>query len=230
MPQLKKVRLSESIIDAIKDMIRDQGLGPGDKFLSEKALTTELEVSRSSVREALRILEITGQVEVRQGKGIFITHSVNQEVEAFAAWLRSNEQSILDHFEARLTLEPVTAWKAAQLAENEDIVALSDILREFNEYAAKGDTVATIECDREFHRQLARTTKNKTLYFLLKFMTTSLPEGWITSLYTPGRIKKTKNEHQDILDAIERRDPDAAKAMMTAHLEKAMADIKALQC
>lgn len=228
MTPIKKVRLSESVIDAIREMIVEDGFAPGDRFYSEKELTEKLEVSRSSVREALRILEVTGQVAVRQGKGIFVMHSVQRDLEAFAAWLRSNEQSILDHFDARLIIEPKAAAKAAQNASAEDFRRLEQCLEEFVEHADKGDIAASIRCDREFHRLLARATGNETLHFLMKYMTTSLPDGWISSLYTPGRIEKTKAEHREVLDAVTSGDADLAQETMTRHLEKALADIKAV--
>jgi len=226
MTPIKKVRLSESVIDAIREMIEVDGFAPGDKFYSEKELTEKLGVSRSSLREALRILEVTGQVAVRQGKGIFITHSVAHDLEAFAAWLRSNEQSIVDHFEARLIIEPKTAGRAAIHASEEDLRRLGRLLEEFEEYARKGDTAAAIKCDRDFHKQLARSSRNETLHFLMKCMTSSLPEGWISSLFTPGRMQKTMGEHKEIYTALCARDAQAATEMMTSHLEKAMKDIK----
>lgn len=228
MTPIKKVRLSESILDAIRQMIVEDGFAPGDKFYSEKELTEKLEVSRSSVREALRILEVTGQVAVRQGKGIFVMHSVQRDLEAFAAWLRSNEQSILDHFEARLILEPKAAAKAAQNASPEDLKKMEACLEAFIEYADKGDIAASIRCDREFHRLMARASHNETLHFLMKYMTNSLPDGWISSLYTPGRIKKTKSEHREVMDAVASGNAQLAQETMTRHLEKAMQDIKAV--
>lgn len=228
MAPIKKIRLSESVIDAIREMIETDGFAPGDKFYSEKELTEKLQVSRSSLREALRILEVTGQVAVRQGKGIFITHSVKHDLEAFAAWLRSNEQAIMDHFEARLILEPKTAAKAARHASHEDLERLRQILDDFEEHARKNDTAAAIQCDREFHRQLARATKSHTLHFLMKCMTSSLPDGWISSLFTPGRMEKTMGEHEKIFAALCKRDAAAAGEMMTSHLEKAMHDVTAV--
>ena len=88
MDPVKKVRLSDSVIDAIKEMITEDGFKPGDKFYSENELTKKLQVSRSSIREALRILEVTGQVSVKQGKGIYITDKQGQQFSEFSSWLK----------------------------------------------------------------------------------------------------------------------------------------------
>ena len=120
MKPIKKVRLSDGVVAAIKETIAADGFKPGDKFYSENELTKKLQVSRSSIREALRILEVTGQVTVSQGKGIFIADIDVQQLEAFTTWLKNNEQSIKDNFEVRLIIEPKAAGRAAENADADD--------------------------------------------------------------------------------------------------------------
>jgi len=191
---IKKVRLSERVIETIKHMIIEEQFEPGDRFYSENELTRKLHVSRSSIREAVRILEATGQVNVLHGKGIFIADSLQQELEGFSQWLKTNESSILDHFDVRLIIDP---------------------------------KAAAYKCDEEFHMLLARSTKNKTLHFLMKTMTRSLPEGWISSLHIPGRARKTIDEHRSIIEAIKEGDSEKAEHVMMDHLNNALHDIRA---
>src|SRR6056297_1055958 len=117
MEPIKKVRLSEQIIEAIRNMISEDHFSPGSKFYSENELTKKLHVSRSSVREAVRILEATGYVTVQHGKGIFISDNEEREFEAFSGWLRSHESSIYEHFEVRLIIDPKAARYAAKNAD-----------------------------------------------------------------------------------------------------------------
>lgn len=222
---IKKVRLSESVIDAIKKMIVEDGFQPGDKFHSENNLTQQLGVSRSSVREAIKMLEASGGVRVRQGKGIFINDLQNERLQAFGSWLKENEQSIRDNFEVRMFIEPKAAGRAAENATKKDIRELTRACADFTHFAGEKNTEEVIQCDRLFHRLLAGATKNKTLHVLMKSMTTSLPNGWISSLYTPGRIEKTIGEHDDILEAIKHHDKLAAENAMTRHLANALHDV-----
>lgn len=222
---IKKVRLSESAISAIKEMIVADGFKPGDKFYSENELTKKLGVSRSSIREAMRMLEVAGQVSVKQGKGIYILDIHGEQLKAFAGWLKNNEQSIKDNFEVRLIIEPKAAGRAAENADKEDIRKMDQACIQFAQFAKDQNIEEVIQCDRRFHRILAGATKNKTLHVLMKSMTTSMPNGWISSLYTPGRIEKTVSEHGDILDAIKKRDKSAAENAMTRHLVNALHDI-----
>jgi len=227
MEPIKKIRLSERVIDAIKEMIAEEGFNPGDRFYSENVLTQKLHVSRSSIREAVRILEATGQVYVQHGKGIFIADSLQQEMEGFSNWLKTNESSILDHFDVRLIIDPKAAAYAARNAESEDIKKMEDVCVNFAEQVEGDNTAAIIKCDEEFHTLLAKSTKNRTLYFLMKTMTKSLPEGWITSLHIPGRAKKTIDEHRSIIEAIKDGDSEQAESAMMKHLNNALHDIRA---
>ena len=227
MKPLKTVRLSDQVIEALKEVIAEDGFAPGDKFYSENELTRKLGVSRSSIREAIRILEVTGVVTVKHGKGIFIADPMKKELEAFQEWLRTHETSILEHFEVRLMIDPKAAAVAAEKADDEDIRQLEKACGNFATLFQDGNTPALIKCDEEFHLAMAKSTKNRTLYYLMKTMTNSLPEGWITSLHIPGRSEKTIDEHRVVVQAIRNRDPVGAEKAMKIHLDNALADIRA---
>ncbi len=225
MKAIKKARLSDSVITAIKEMIVEKKFKPGDKFYSENQLSKQLQVSRSCIREALRMLEVTGRVSVKQGKGIYILDVNGEQFKAFATWLKNNEHSINDNFDVRLIIEPKAAGRAAKQCDTKDIQKMEEICALFKHFAEEKNTEEVIQCDRRFHRVIAAATKNITLHVLMKSMTIELPNGWISSLYTPGRIEKTVHEHQDILDAIKKRDKKGAENAMTRHLLNALHDI-----
>ena len=226
MTEIRKIRLSESITDVIKKMIAREGFKPGDKFYSELVLAKKLGVSRSSLREALKILEVTGQVTIRQGKGIFVEDLNGQQFKSFAAWLKNNEQSIKDNFEVRLIIEPKIAALAARHASSDDVQKMRKCRRSFAKYAAQQEIDPLIRCDREFHRLLAFASHNKTLYVLMKSMTTNLPYGWISSLHIAGRVSKTITEHEQIYCAVDAGDGPGAEQAMNNHLTKAWEDVQ----
>ena len=227
MTPIRKTRLSEQVVDAIETMIAEGEFSPGDRFFSEAELGRRLEVSRSSIREAVRILEVRGLVSVRHGKGIFIAEPCGEEEDPFRGWLKDNKTSLLDHFEVRLIIEPRAAWHAAAKADAESVRAMEKACGAFAANAESGDTAALVKADGEFHRLIARSTKNRTLYCLMKTMTSSLSEGWITSLHIPGRIEKTVGEHYAVFEAIRDGDPERAEKEMVRHLTNALGDIKA---
>ncbi len=225
MSPVKKVRVSDSVIDAIKEMIAGEGFKPGDKFYSENELTQKLEVSRSSIREALRILEATGQISVRHGKGIFLAEGPGLKLTEFSTWLKANEQAIRDTFEVRLIIEPRAVGYAAERASAADIEKMDETLAHFARTYRAGKIEEAIIWDGNFHRHLAGATRNKTLYMLMKSMITNMPAGWVSCLFTPGRIDQTIGEHQAIFEAVRKKDKIGAENAMTRHLLNALHDI-----
>ncbi|HPE90372.1 MAG TPA: FadR/GntR family transcriptional regulator [Spirochaetia bacterium] len=223
---ITKVRLSDQVFAELKRMIQDTELSPGDKFYSENELTAMLGVSRSSLREAIRLLEVAGFVTVQHGKGIFISDPKNTGRKAFEEWLHENETSLEEHFEIRLIIDPKAAASAANKADAADIARLREICQRFRDGVESGSTAESITSDEQFHLALAKSTKNKTLYMIMKTMTQSQQEGWISSLHVPGRMEKTISEHCAIVDAIEARDPARAERYMAEHLNNALADIR----
>jgi len=222
---ITKVRLSDQVFSEIKQMIQEKNFTPGDKFHSENELTALLNVSRSSIREAVRLLEVSGLVTVKHGKGIYIADPSREEHKAFGDWLQENKTSLSEHFEIRLMIDPKAAAYAAAKAELADVRKLEDLCNVFKQQAAARNIPELIKTDEQFHLQLAKSTKNRTLYMIMKTMTQSLPEGWISSLNVPGRIEKTVDEHCSIVDAIRNHDAGQAEQRMTRHLNNAWADI-----
>ena len=224
---MRRKRLSEQVIDEIERIICDENFTDGEKFYSENELTKKLEVSRTSVREALRILEISGKLKVHHGKGIFICNPLEKGVDEFANWLQRNESSLQEHFEVRLIIETKAAAYAANNIQDVEIVRLEQVLTQFEEEMNLGKFEKLINLDREFHQILAKSTKNRTYYTLMKAMTDTLQEGWVSSLSIPERAEKTVKEHLDIFKAVSLHNPEKAEKAMTIHLENALNEIMA---
>jgi len=224
---IKPVRISEKAVEEIQKIIVEEDFAPGSKFYSEHELAHMLEISRASVREALRMLEVAGRVTVKQGKGIYIADTEQKEYEAFVQWLRSNKESVFDHFEVRLMLDPQAASKAAKNATKADIDQMKAVCKDFSDRVTQNNIAGLISCDEEFHLALANATKNKTLFYVTKTMTQTLHEGWISTLHIPERAAKTCLEHEAIIQAVEEHDEQLAEKLMIAHLQNAIADVRA---
>ena len=218
---IRKTRLSDQVVDEIKRIIHAGQFEPGDKLQSEHELARALGVSRSSIREAVRFLELSGTVTVRQGKGIFVSHPRQENSQAFAEWLREHESSVSEHFEIRLIIDTKAAAYAADRASEDDIRKLEETCQAYRVQSETRTPADMIKLDEQFHLQLAKSTKNRTLFMIMKTMTQSLPEGWISSLHIPGRIQKTISEHFEIVAAIKSRNRILAERRMEEHLNNA---------
>ncbi len=225
MQSLKKERLSIMVTDAINEIIRTEQLKPGDKLYSEKQLSAKLEVSRSSIREALRMLEVLGVVKVYQGKGVFINDQISKS-HPVKEWVVENADALREHFEVRLLIEPHAAWVACERAEAKDLEALQAHYDAFVAYVGEGDVLKAIASDSAFHLAIAKATKNRTLSVLMRTMDQTLNEGWYASLHAPGRLQSSIIEHGRLLEAIKNHDSQEASKAMEMHLRNALSDIQ----
>ena len=171
-------------------------------------------------------MEVTGFVSVKQGKGIFISDSIGDGFGALSDWVKNNETFLIEHFEVRLIIDPKAAAYAARNAEDDDIKKMEEACEEFVKDYKEGNTAGLIKADKRFHKTIAKSTKNRTLFLIMKTMTESLSEGWISSLHIPERANKTIVEHERVIQAIKAGDPETAERAMAQHIENALHDIR----
>jgi GntR family transcriptional repressor for pyruvate dehydrogenase complex len=223
---ITKSRLSEAAIEQIKELIVSRKKEPGSKLPSERELVDQLKISRASVREALRMLEIIGLVEVKPGKGTYVKGVNGDLFLPLNNWLSSHKETLHNHFEARLVLEPAAAGFAALRATQSDIRKLEEALATFNEKLAEDDMVGLIIADIRFHSLIGAATGNKTIEILMDTITRFLFDGWKATLRVEGRPRKTVAEHNKILQAIIEKDEKKAKTSMENHLKNAINNLK----
>jgi GntR family transcriptional repressor for pyruvate dehydrogenase complex len=221
-----KTRLSEAAIEQIKDLIVSNNLPPGSKLPSERHLVDALGISRSSIREALRMLEIMGLVEVKPGKGVYVKGLTGDLFMPLSSLLSIRSETLHHHFEARLMLEPEAAALAAKRASKTDIRRLKEALDGFNENLKKNNLVALIREDIEFHRLIANATNNRTIEILMNTIARHDFDGWKMALRTKKRPANTVIEHGKVFKAIAAGDEKKAKNAMRSHLKAAIRNLK----
>lgn len=226
--RISRSRLSEAAVEQIREHILGRGLEPGSKLPSERELVRMLGISRTSLREALRMLEIMGLVEVKPGKGAYVKALSADLFVPLTNWLPAHQETLRNHFEARLVLEPAAARLASQRAKRDDLAKMISALHSFQMSFSEKDLVGMIEADIQFHGAIAAATANRTLKFLMDTMTRFLLEGWKATLRVEGRPRETAREHQAIYEAIKHRDMESAGKAMEAHLRNAVAQLEAL--
>lgn len=226
---ISKTRLSEVAVSRIRDYILEQNLQPGYQLPSERQLGESLGISRASVREALRILEIVGMIEVRPGSGSYVKNRDGDLSMPLSTWLPKDAESLREHYEIRQLLEPRCASLAAQRVTPEIVKALQEQMELFSGCVEQGDLEGMILADTEFHRLLGLATQNRMLSLLMNTISRYLHEGWEGVLPIPGRAESTIREHNEIYQAVKAHDPVTAKSAMARHLSNAIADLQATQ-
>lgn len=216
---VRKARVSEGVARQIQRLIADGALAPGDKLPPERELAERFAVSRSSVRDAIRTLEIAGLVAARQGEGTVVA---DVSPEAMAAPLASvlvrKRELIAELLDVRQMIEPALAARAARRATEEEVARLEEILRRQRAKVLRGEP--TVEEDSEFHSLVAHAARNKVILKVLDVLMDLLRETRARSLQVQGRLQRSLAGHQRILEAIRRRDPDAAERAVRRHLEE----------
>jgi DNA-binding FadR family transcriptional regulator len=215
-------RISGDIVDQIKTMIRDGKLTPGDQLPSERDLTRQLGVSRVSVRDALRMLEAHGLIEVRVGArgGAFVTAPAPSLVgESFADMLRLGAASPTEVTEMRLVFELGLLPLACERATDEDFAALDELCDQAEAALAGGRH--DVRLSAGFHRRLAACTHNTALtLFAESFHGPLLRSLQLANRNAPEMGGAGVTEHRALIDALRLRDPDAAQTIMAAHLSR----------
>jgi GntR family transcriptional repressor for pyruvate dehydrogenase complex len=202
-------KISDQIIEQIRNAILSGRFKPGDRVASEKELISEFGVSKATLREALRVLEGMGLVEIKKGitGGVFIAEvDMKTTIHGIINFLHFKTVSIKDITMIRYLLEPPVAQIAASRIQPEDIVKLESMIVE---HPAVPDTIVSREIG--FHRYLARMTENPILILVMDFIDNILDD--IKFQLDPGAefYHKVVKAHQAILECLKQKDGVGAR-------------------
>jgi len=214
---VRRNKVYEDVARQIERLILKK-LRPGDKLPSERELAEVLSVSRSSIRDAIRSLELAGMVEPRQGAGTIVREVTASSVaNPLANALKRKEELMSELLDFRRILEPPLAGRAATHASSEEISEMEDILNRQEQKLRKSES--TITEDSEFHYAVAMASGNSVVLKVLDILMDLLRDTRERSLQVEGRPQKSLAGHRRILAAIRRHDAEAAKAAMRRHIE-----------
>jgi GntR family transcriptional repressor for pyruvate dehydrogenase complex len=215
-------RISEVIVEQVRQLMRQGQLKPGDRLPAERELCEHFGVSRVTVREALRMLESSGLVDIRVGArgGAFVTTPTSERVgDGLADLLTLSVISAGNVTEVRLILEVGLVPLVCERATEEDLAALDEIIARSKTALSNGDY--SMDLSAEFHVQVARATHNPAVAMLVESfrgpILMSLEEAKATA---PEMGELGTLEHQQFVDAVRKRDPEAAASIMRGHLER----------
>lgn len=214
---IQKTKVYEAIVEQIRANI-ESGVWPeGTQLPSERELAEQLNIGRPSVREALRVLEVMGLIEIRPGQGTFVTErsAQSQQIQLLESMLQEDNH-VVELLEVREFFEPQIALIAAQSATEDDIKHMEDILERMETVVADGGT--GVDENIEFHLALTKAVGNRVLlqiHQLLLYLSRDPVEQFFQ---VPGRLTRSLEGHREILRAIKERNPQEAQQSMLEHL------------
>lgn len=215
-------RLSESIADDILSMITiENKFLPGDKLPNEMEFSEELNISRTTLREAIRILAANGILEIKRGKGTFVKKDIdlNNNMQLFNS-LSNAKINAKDLYEMRLIFEPAAAYYATIRASDTELKRILDYGKQIEkEILLKKDRT---DVEQKFHKSIAKATHNEFMDKLVPVIFQAIDKGVLLSQKNEQVAKDTINDHKLIMDFMKSRDPDGARSAMTIHILHAM--------
>jgi len=216
---VQKRRAYQDVVTQIVDLIEKGMLKKGDQLPTERELTENFRVSRTTVREAIRCLESMWLVESRQGNGTFVlASSENAGVQPLCAALFHERDDLTDIFYIRKIIEPSIAELAAENATSEELTEMEAILKEQERNLLVGKNNA--QTDTAFHMALARAAKNRVLRRLVHALMDLLGETRTEALQNQRRAEESLRGHQIIFAAVKTADCAGARESMRRHLSE----------
>jgi GntR family transcriptional repressor for pyruvate dehydrogenase complex len=221
---VKTSRLYELIVQQVEDSILKGQLKPGDQLPAERDLAQKFGVSRTAVREAVKTLREKGLVEAYSGRGTFVTNGTSQAIrQSLDLMIRINQQEGSANLaELRLVLEPEIAGLAAQRIEDQLLATMREAVAVMERNLHDPD--AYVEADLDFHLALAEAAGNPLILSLLDSIVVLLREQRSRIFNVAGGPERGQFHHKRILAAVERRDSEAAREAMRAHLSQVIQD------
>jgi GntR family transcriptional repressor for pyruvate dehydrogenase complex len=219
-------RLYQQIVRQIEDSIVKGELKPGVQLPAERELAQQFGVSRSAVREAVKTLAEKGLVEAYSGRGTFVTNGTSQAIrQSLDLMVKIGQPDGAENLTVvREMFEPEIAALAATRVEEQHLVLMREAIAVMDRAHLNAD--AYIEADLDFHLALAEAAGNPIILSLLDSIVGLLREQRTRSFHSGGGPERGQFHHRRILEAIEGRDPAAAREAMRAHLRQVRNDVK----
>jgi GntR family transcriptional regulator, transcriptional repressor for pyruvate dehydrogenase complex len=221
IPPSGDARVSHQIVRQLKDSISQGELKPDALLPSERELAAAFLVSRSSVREALSILETLGLLQIEPGRRPRVRSASSEPDKRLTRWQYASRFNENDVYELRLILESRAARLAAEKVTPKTIADLTACLASMKDNLRQGNLLAAADDDFKFHDIIVTLSGNSLFAEIHHLNRESILESQKLPLSRHKRLWEPVQEHEKILQALEQRDPDGATYLMQLHIIRA---------
>lgn len=232
-PPKKHRNLAQGVVAYISEKIGDGSLEPGDKLPTESEIMRILGVSRTVVREAISHMQAAGLVETRHGIGTFVLAPQPPHTLGIDPNTVITMRDVLAILELRISLETEAAGLAASRRTEAQLQQLRGALDAFQASARAGGE--TVPADMQFHLLIAQACGNRYFHDILSHLGTNIiPRSRLNSAKLAQDepavyMERVINEHEDIFNAIARKDPESARATIRTHLSNSRERLRRAQ-
>lgn len=226
MESVKRMPIVQQVVDKLKEYLFSGEVAVGDKLPVEKEFCEQLGVGRGTVREAFRMLEATGYVELRPGKGAFAARTSEIELGDIMQWFAEHEVETKDFLEVRMAIEPLSVRLAIERCSDDDVAQLEHIQKKFIAAVNAHDVPAISINDEKFHSAIVEFSRNQLLISISKQVEKHVKNFRSKTFYIPQNAANAIEPHQNILDAFKSRDAAAGERSMKEHLNLVVSDLE----
>lgn len=224
MENMVRKRLSDSVVDDIMAMIAvEKRFLPGDQLPNENELSEALDVSRTTLREAIRILVTNNVLEIRRGKGTYVKKDIDVNKIESLGFLADAKINAKDLYEMRLIFEPEAAYYATIRATDTELKRIIDYGMQIEEKIKRHEDRTEVE--QKFHKAIVHATHNEFMERLMPVIFQAIDKGVILSKRKELAIKDTINDHKMIMDFMKSRHAEGARSAMKIHILHAMREL-----
>ncbi|PIV75426.1 MAG: GntR family transcriptional regulator [Rhodobacteraceae bacterium CG17_big_fil_post_rev_8_21_14_2_50_65_11] len=216
-------KLSRTVVRQIEQLILRGILRPGERLPSERELSERLGVSRPSLREAVAELQDRGLLATRAGAGIYVADVLGSAFSpALIRLFAAHEEAVCDYLAFRRDLEGVAAARAAEAGTETDLKIIDALFHKMETAHSKRNPEAEAELDAQFHLAIIEASHNVIMLHMMRSMFDLLKEGVFFNRQIMFKQRNTRDilleHHRAMNDAIQARDPQAARSAVTTHL------------
>ncbi|ENV48316.1 transcriptional regulator LldR [Acinetobacter brisouii] len=232
------MKIADRVVQSLYDLIEQQSMQVGDRLPSERQLCEQLSVSRSSLREALQKLSSLGVVSSRVGAGTYLAKRPQSDwsdqfiLQPLSDLIDQDPLYRFDVQEARLILEGGTAWYAAQRSTEEDRAKIHHFYDQVLYFQSIGDADKASASDANFHLAIAEASHNIVLTQMMRSLFDLLQYNVVLGrrkIYTDvHQFEQLHLQHFQVMDAIDRQDPELARSSVCDHIEFIIQQVRAI--
>jgi GntR family transcriptional repressor for pyruvate dehydrogenase complex len=225
-------RISQAIVDQIKEAILSKKIKTGDKLPSERQLMEQFETSRVTIREALRTLEYAGILEIKRGTlgGAFVQDPSKKFSANFLQDMFSTGNiKVSDLTEARMAVEPFSVRVASERIKEGSLEQIRQNILETEENLKKNSPNDARLLNLEFHRIIAQASENPIIFFMIDSIMDIMEKNIISIFLSAQPVESTLHFHEQIYRAIKNHDHGKAEDLMLRHIrdiQRALSDRK----
>ncbi len=226
MKPIAKVSITDQVVEKIKNRIILGEFSKGDKLPPENELCQQLEVGRSTIREAFRVLQASGFVEVIHGKGAFVASSENRQSISAENWFLQNNYQLSDVWDVRLAIEQMAVNRAIARMTDKELQILNKVQESFAQAVIQGRINQMALYDEYFHACLVEGAHNPLLVSLNNSIADALRAYRLNSFAISSNRFNAIGPHQEIIDALTARDLQRAMQAVDTHINISIEDIE----